>query len=117
MSAATYLDEILAAHRVAAAADRRDIDALVAEAEACGPPRAFTAALVATDGLAVIAEIKRRSPSRGDLDPDLDPAAVAGDYEGGGAACLSVLTDRTYFGGSPDDLARARAACRLPVLR
>ena len=64
MPAATYLDEILAAHRTAAAADRRDIEALLARAAACGPPRPFGGALTATAGLAVIAEIKRRSPSR-----------------------------------------------------
>ena len=117
MSAATYLDEILAAHRSAAAADRRDVDALVVEAGRCGPPRGFSAALRGSEGLAVIAEIKRRSPSRGDLDPGLDPAVVARDYEAGGAACLSVLSDAQFFGGSADDVARAAGACGLPVLR
>jgi indole-3-glycerol phosphate synthase len=71
----------------------------------------------ARHGIAVIAEIKRRSPSKGDLDPGLDPAAVARDYELGGAACLSVLTDAEFFGGGPDDLHVAREATRLPVLR
>jgi indole-3-glycerol phosphate synthase len=84
------------------------------------PARGFRAALetVAASGdIAVISEIKRRSPSKGDLAPGLDPAELAHQYERGGAVCLSVLTDVDFFGGSIEDLVAARAACSLPVLR
>ena len=117
----TYLDKILAAHR-AADAERPlgDLDAAIAEARSMPPTRGFRDALRAAatgDDVAVIAEIKRRSPSKGDLAPGLDPVAVARAYEQGGAACLSVLTDVEFFGGSVGDLQAARAAVDLPVLR
>jgi len=114
---ATYLDRILERHRAVAAADTRPLDALVSEAQARPPARGFTDALTADDRLSVISEIKRRSPSKGDLHIGLDPGAMAAVYEVGGASCLSVLTDGEFFGGSPDDLRAARAACDLPVLR
>ena len=86
------------------------------ERQQAPPPRDFTGALRA-DGLSCIAEIKRRSPSKGELDAGLQPDVVAKEYAAGGAACISVLTDADYFGGSSADLASARAAADLPVLR
>ncbi len=114
---ATYLDKILAAHRAAARADSRDLSRLLAEAKTCPPARGFRAALLQGPGVAVIAEIKRRSPSKGALALDLAPDVLAKAYAAGGAACLSVLTDEEFFGGSASDLAEARTAVDLPVLR
>jgi indole-3-glycerol phosphate synthase len=113
---ASYLDRILDAHRRAAAADTRSLADLVARARDCPPTRGFAAALRERP-FAVIAEVKRRSPSKGALAPDLDPVLLAKTYEAGGAACLSVLTDVEFFGGSVDDLRAARTATTLPVLR
>ncbi|MEM9514521.1 MAG: indole-3-glycerol phosphate synthase TrpC [Actinomycetota bacterium] len=114
---ATYLDRILERHRAAAAADTRSLRDLAAEAGDQPSARGFTAALRRAGGLGVIAEIKRRSPSKGDLFADLDPASVAMAYERGGATCMSVLTDEEFFGGSAADLRAARGACSLPVIR
>jgi indole-3-glycerol phosphate synthase len=113
----TYLDDILARHREAAAADTRSLDELVAAAQERPAARGFRAALAGAGQLAVISEIKRRSPSKGWLHADLDPAALARTYEIGGASCLSVLTDEEFFGGSVADLQTARSACSLPVIR
>jgi indole-3-glycerol phosphate synthase len=115
--AATYLDRILEHHRAVAAADTRCVERLLDEAKAMPGTRGFRAALVGRTELGVIAEIKRRSPSKGDLRADLDAAVMAATYERGGAACLSVLTDEVHFGGSVADLQTARAGCSLPVIR
>lgn len=114
---ATYLTRIVDSHRRAAFDDRRRLDHLIEQARSAPEPRGFRGELADRPGLSVIAEIKRRSPSKGDLRPGLDPAALAAAYEAGGAAALSVLTDVEFFGGSADDLRAARAATRLPVLR
>jgi indole-3-glycerol phosphate synthase len=113
----TYLDRIVARHREAACADERSLDSLVEQARAAPPTRGFRRALALTPELAVIAEVKRRSPSKGALAEALDPAALAATYAHGGASCLSVLTDEEFFGGSVADLAAARDATALPVLR
>ena len=113
----TYLDSILEHHRLVAEADDRPLDALIAEATQMPATRGFAAALRAQSNLGVIAEIKRRSPSKGDLFADLNPVVLAKAYESGGASCLSVLTDSPHFGGSVSDLQQARSACSLPVVR
>ena len=107
---------IIVEHRNRAAADRRPLEGLLEEAAQCQAPRQFSQAL-REPGLSVIAEVKRRSPSKGDLFADLDPALLAEQYMRGGATCLSVLTDGPNFGGSSQDLAEARSAVDLPVLR
>jgi len=114
---ATYLDRILERHREDAAADSRTLGELVAQTAALPPCRGFRATLLTANEIAVVAEIKRRSPSKGDLHADLDPAEIARAYEAGGASCLSVLTDGEFFGGSVGDLQAARGAVVLPVIR
>jgi indole-3-glycerol phosphate synthase len=98
----------------------RPLSDLERESRSMGPRRGFAAALrqrVAAGGAAVIAEVKKASPSKGVLRADFQPAAIAASYARHGATCLSVLTDREYFQGSADYLQQARAACELPVLR
>jgi len=116
------LDRILAkkAEEVIAAQIARPFAAVDAEARAQAPARGFERALRAkidAGQAAVIAEIKRASPSKGVLREDFDAAAIAASYERAGAACLSVLTDRTFFQGGAEYLVAARNACALPSLR
>src|SRR5690349_17976892 len=115
------LEKILAQKReeVAALRKRHSRESLLDLAASQSAPRGFAAALRerAAQGPAVIAEIKKASPSRGLIRPNFDPPALAADYAGGGAACLSVLTDERFFLGHADHLRLAREACALPVLR
>lgn len=95
------------------------MDGLVGQARALPATRGFTEQLVvgSREQLCVVAEIKRKSPSKGVLHPDLNAANISALYEQGGASCLSVLTDEDFFGGSVEDLQIARASTSLPVIR
>ncbi|GAB4566666.1 MAG: indole-3-glycerol phosphate synthase TrpC [Rhizobacter sp.] len=116
------LDKIVAVKReeIAAARAKRDLASLRREAEARTDVRDFVGALraqITAGRAAVIAEVKKASPSKGVLREHFVPAEIAASYERGGAACLSVLTDVQFFQGATAYLEQARAACALPVLR
>lgn len=119
---ADILQRILAvkAQEIANAQSRLPLAEVMSAARAAAPPRDFAGALrakIAAGRPAVIAEVKKASPSKGVLRESFDPAAIAASYGRHGAACLSVLTDTQFFQGRLDDLKAARGACSLPVLR
>ncbi|MEE8254272.1 MAG: indole-3-glycerol phosphate synthase TrpC [Nitrosomonadaceae bacterium] len=105
---------------ISAAKTKKPLVVISAEAEAAAPPRDFAGAIrnkLAAGLPAVIAEIKKASPSKGLLREHFNPVDIAGSYASHGATCLSILTDKQFFQGSAEDLRLARAACNLPVLR
>ncbi len=116
------LGRILEVKAVEVAESKARVDSAVLKRriETGAAARDFAGALrarIAAGEIAVIAEVKKASPSRGVIRPDFDPGAIADSYARGGAACLSVLTDERFFQGSARDLTSAREACALPVLR
>lgn len=100
-----------------ASSDSRPLETLVTDAKSAPEPRGFRTAIADDPGMSVIAEIKRRSPSKGSLRLDLNAASLAQCYLAGGATCLSVLTDEKFFTGSADDLHSARRSVPIPILR
>ena len=118
MTEGTYLDSLLAYHRERAKDDPRSLNELLEKVpEEQGNSPTFQEQILAEKGLSVIAEIKRRSPSKGKLKENLDAVALAQTYERAGAACISVLTDSEHFGGSKEDLMNARRSVEVPILR
>jgi len=114
---ATYLDEILKHHRTRAASDEREWRDRVGEAHAIGPSMFAALSGAESGNVKVIAEVKRRSPSKGWLHEGLDVTRIASDYAEGGAAAISVLTDAEHFAGSLEDLDAVAHVVSLPLLR
>src|SRR5688572_24304863 len=113
------LEEILAQrkHRLAQTREKVSIAAMEKMAKAAPPPLDFLSAVARPGMIALIAEMKKRSPSAGIIRQPFDPARIAAAYEKGGAAAISVLTEPDKFGGDLGDIARAKKNCKLPVLR
>ena len=111
----TILEEIFRNRAEDVGRDLRRIDDIISDALSAPPARDFRVALKG-EGLSIIAEFKRRAPSAGELSPRADPAERARRYQEGGADAVSVLSEGRYFGGSLEDVRRAREACTLPVL-
>jgi len=111
------LQKIAAYKREEVAALRPYADSIVAKAKSAPKPKGFSRALRQTDGPALIAEVKKASPSKGLIRDDFNPAQIAKGYQSGGASCLSVLTDGPSFQGSAEVFADVRAAVDLPLLR
>jgi indole-3-glycerol phosphate synthase len=114
---ATYLDEILNHHRARAAADARDWRERVGEVHSLAPSMLAALSSTGSGNVKVIAEVKRRSPSKGWLQEDLDVAELAREFVAGGATAISVLTDAEHFAGSLDDLEAVGRVVSLPLLR
>lgn len=115
--AESILDRIVRTKREEVAALERRRSELVALADERGTPRSLVGALTVGSQVAVIAEVKRRSPGAGEIRPGLDPVNLASTYEAAGAAAISVLTDQEYFGGTLGDLSQVEKAVSVPVLR
>jgi indole-3-glycerol phosphate synthase len=113
----TYLDEILASHRSRAQLDEREWRARIDEVRYSGPSFVLVLRQGSSPFIKVIAEVKRRSPSKGELAADLDVAVLAATYRDAGASAISVLTDQEFFAGSLEDLAQVRRSVELPLLR
>ncbi|MEM8734300.1 MAG: indole-3-glycerol phosphate synthase TrpC [Planctomycetota bacterium] len=113
------LTQIVASKKqeVEASIRERPLRDLMKQADDAPPTRDFAAALVASDAISLIAEVKKASPSKGVIREDFDPVAIAKAYAGAGASCISVLTDQQYFQGDLDYLARIKAEVNVPLLR